>query len=207
MKVAVIGANGKVGSLVVKELQKRGHQVTGVVRSAEKANTDLYLVSDVYGLQTKDVKDFEVVVDALGFRGEQVSEFVPSTEHLLKIFTGLKTRLLIVGGAGSLYTNKEHTSVLSQSADFPDAFKPLATSMGSALELVKASENVNWTYISPAADFSPEYEATGKYVIVGEEFTVAENGESKMSYADYAIALVDEIENDKYENQRISVRW
>ncbi|GKQ42424.1 dihydrodipicolinate reductase [Companilactobacillus sp. RD055328] len=207
MKIAVIGANGQVGSLVVKEAQRRNIDVTEIVRAKEKANTEKYLVKDVYELTTDDVKNFDVVVDALGFRGEKVSEFLPSTDYLIKIFTGLKTRLIVVGGAGSLFTNKEHTQTLSQGADFPESFLPLANAMGMALEIIKQSQNVNWTYISPAADFSPEYEATGKYVIAGEEFTVNENGESKMSYADYALALVDEIENNKYEMQRISVRW
>jgi len=206
MKVAVIGANGKEGSLIVKEAESRHLDVTSIVRDAKKSPTDKYLVRDVYSLKAEDIKDFDVLVDALGFFGPAVKEYVPATEHLIEIIGDSKTRLLVVGGAGSLYIDKAHTAKLYQQADFPDAVKPLSEEMGKSLDILRDSK-IDWTFISPAADFQAKAERTGKYVLAGEELTFDENGKSEISYADFALAMVDEIVADKHSKERISVRW
>lgn len=206
MKIAVIGANGKEGSLIVKEALSRNLDVTSIVRDSKKAATDKFLVRDVYTLQKADIEDFDVLVDALGFFGPNVKEYVPSTKHLIDILKGTKTRLLVVGGAGSLYLDKDHTKQLYQTADFPEAVKPLSEEMGKALDVLRDS-SINWTYISPAADFQAQGEKTGKYVLAGEELTYDDSGKSEISYADFAIAMVDEIVSAKHQKERISVRW
>lgn len=206
MKIAVIGANGKEGSLIVKEAIGRGLDVTSIVRDSKKSPTDKYLVRDVYSLKAEDVKGFDVLVDALGFFGPMVSEYVPATKHLIEILAGTTTRLLVVGGAGSLYVNADHTEQLYQQADFPAAVKPLSEEMGKSLDVLKNSD-INWTFISPAAMFDAKGPRTGKYVLAGEELTFDQAGKSEISYADFAIAMVDEIVNAKHQNERISVRW
>lgn len=205
MKVAILGANGKAGSEILKVAKKRGLDVTAIVRDAAKITDGTPVIErDVYALTTEDVKDFDVLVSALGFWGD-VSEFTGSTQHLIDILTNQKTRLFIVGGAGSLFVNPEHTVRLSETPDFPEAFKPLATAMGKGLDLLEASKGLNWTYISPAAEFDAEGPVTGKYVIAGEELEVDKDGKSYISYADYAIAMVDEIKKNTHPNQRFSV--
>ncbi|PMD73096.1 NAD(P)-dependent oxidoreductase [Companilactobacillus nuruki] len=206
MKIAVIGANGKEGSLIVKEAISRGLDVTSIVRDAKKSPTEDYLVRDVYSLQTEDIKEFDVLVDALGFFGPAVKEYVPAMKRLIKILTGLKTRLLVVGGAGSLYVDENHDKQLYQEEDFPAAVKPLSEEMGKSLDVLRDS-SIDWTYISPAAMFDAKGERTEKYVLAGEELTFDTEGKSEISYADYAIAMVDEIINKKHPNERISVRW
>lgn len=89
--------------------------------------------------------------------------------------------------------------------DFPDAFKPLAAVHQTALDYLRNIKDVKWTYISPAADFQADGERTGKYILAGEDFTPNAKGESAISYADYAIAMVDETEKGKHIAQRISV--
>jgi Putative NADH-flavin reductase len=206
MKVAVIGANGKEGSLIVKEALNRGLDVTSIVRDAKKSPTDKYLVRDVYSLQAEDIKAFDVLVDALGFFGPAVKEYVPATKHLIEIIGDSKTRLLVVGGAGSLYLDEAHTKQLYQQADFPDVVKPLSEEMGKSLDVLRDSQ-IDWTFISPAADFQATGERTGKYVLAGEELTFDADGKSEISYADFAIAMVDEIMEPKHSQERISVRW
>lgn len=206
MKIAVIGANGKEGSLIVKEAQERGLDVTSIVRDSKKSPTDKYLVRDVYSLKTADVKDFDVLVDALGFFGPNVKEYVPATKHLIEILNGSKTRLLVVGGAGSLYLDSDHTKQLYEQDDFPEAVKPLSEEMGKSLDELRQS-SINWTFISPAATFDAKGERRGKYVLAGEELTFDKNGKCEISYADFAIAMVDEIINAKHQKERISVRW
>ncbi len=206
MKIAVIGANGKEGSLIVKEALSRGLDVTSIVRDAKKSPTDKYLVRDVYSLQAEDIKNFDVLVDALGFFGPAVKEYVPATKHLIEIIGDSKTRLLVVGGAGSLYLDETHTKKLYQQADFPEVVKPLSEEMGKSLDVLRESK-IDWTFISPAADFQADGERTGKYVLAGEELTFDANGKSEISYADFAIAMVDEIVEAKHSKKRISVRW
>ena len=121
------------------------------------------------------------------------------------MLSGSQTRLLVVGGAGSLYVNPEHTATVSEGPDFPEMFKPLASAMAAALADLRKRDDVNWTYISPAGDFQADGERTGEYILGGEELTLNERGESVISYADYAIAMVDEIESGDHVRQRISV--
>ena len=101
--------------------------------------------------------------------------------------------------------NPEHTLCVSDGPDFPDMFKPLAAAMAKALGELRARGDVKWTYISPAGDFRADGERSGKYILGGEELTLNDRGESIISYADYAIAMVDEIENGDHIQQRISV--
>lgn len=108
-------------------------------------------------------------------------------------------------GAGSLYVNPEHTAQVMDGPDFPDIFKPLASNMGKALEELRTRNDVKWTYISPAGDFQTEGERTGKYILGGEELTLNAKGESVISYADYAVAMVDEAVSGNHIQQRISV--
>lgn len=89
--------------------------------------------------------------------------------------------------------------------DFPEVFQPLASNMGKALEELRGRSDVRWTYISPAADFRAEGKRTGKYIWGGEELVVNERGESMISYADYAKAMVDEVMNGEHIRERISV--
>ena len=111
----------------------------------------------------------------------------------------------MVGGAGSLYVNPEHTAQVMDGPDFPDAFKPLAKAQGKALEELRQRKDVRWTFISPAGDFQAEGQRTGKYILGGEELTLNAQGESIISYADYAIAMMDEAEKGNHIQQRISV--
>jgi putative NADH-flavin reductase len=110
-----------------------------------------------------------------------------------------------VGGAGSLYVNAEHTAQVMDGADFPAMFLPLASAQGKALDEIRKRNDVKWTFVSPAGDFQADGERSGKYILAGEELTLNSKGESIISYADYAIAMVDEIEKGNHIQQRISV--
>ena len=101
--------------------------------------------------------------------------------------------------------NPEHTITVSETPDFPEIFKPLASAMAEALSDLRERDDVRWTYISPAGDFQAEGEHTGEYILAGEELTLNDRNESIISYADYAIAMVDEIESGDHIQQRISV--
>ena len=205
MKMAVVCANGKAGKWIVKEAMARGLDVTAVVRGENRTEAKRALVKDLYDLTAEDLKGFDVVVDAFGaWAPETLPQHSTSLKHLCDILSGTDVRLLVVGGAGSLYVNPEHTAQVMDGPDFPDAFKPLASNMGAALSELRKRDDVKWTYLSPAADFQADGERTGKYLLGGEELTLNGRGESVISYADYAIAMVDEAVSGNHIRQRIS---
>lgn len=206
MKIAVICANGKAGKLIVKEAVNRDLDVTAVVRGENKTAAQSVLQKDLFDLTADDLKGFDAVIDAFGaWTEETLPQHSTSLKHLCDVLSGSKTRLLVVGGAGSLYVNKEHTAVLSDGPDFPAEYLPLAKAQGKALEELRKRTDVAWTFISPAADFRADGERTGRYILGGEELTLNTKGESVISYADYAIAMVDEAVNGDHIKQRISV--
>lgn len=206
MKIAVLCANGKAGKRIANEAVSRGLDVTAVVRGENKTAAQQVLQKDLFDLTTADLKGFDVVIDAFGaWTPETLPQHGTSLKHLCDQLSGQKTRLLVVGGAGSLYVNPEHTARVMDGPDFPDAFKPLASSMGEALDALRKRDDVNWTYLSPAADFQADGERTGSYRLGGEELLLNAKGESVISYADYAIAMVDEAVKGNHNRQRISV--
>ncbi len=206
MKVAVICSNGKVGKLVVKEALAAGFEVTGFARSENKSDAKNFVQKDIFALTKDELSGFDVVVDAFGaWAKEDLPNHGKSLAHLCALLSGSKTRLVIVGGAGSLYVNKEHTVRVMDTPDFPDIFKPLANAMGTALDDLRKRNDVQWTYISPAGDFQADAPKTGKWIWGGEELTLNSKGESIISYADYAAALVEEIKNGKNFQKRISL--
>lgn len=206
MKIAVICANGKAGKLIVKEAVNRGLDVTAVVRTENQTEAQNVLQKDLFDLTAADLKDFDVVVDAFGaWTEDTLYQHSTSLKHLCDILSGTDIRLLVVGGAGSLYVNPEHTAVVSDGPDFPPQFLPLAKAQGKALEELRERNDVKWTFISPAGDFRADGERTGKYILGGEELTLNSKGESVISYADYAIAMIDETVNGNNIQKRISV--
>lgn len=206
MKLAVLCANGKAGRLIVEEAVNRGLDVTAIVRGENKTKAQHTISKDIFDIKVEDLKGFDVVVNAFG---AWTPETLPLHSTALKVvcdaLSGTDTRLLVVGGAGSLYVNKEHTLQLYQTPDFPEDYKVIATAQVKELDELRKRDDVKWTFVSPAGDFQAEGARTGKYILAGEEFTLNSKGESIISYADYAIAMIDEATKGNHIKQRISV--
>lgn len=206
MKIAVVCANGKAGKLIVKEALGRGLDVTAVVRAENQTEAEHVIRKDLFELTADDLRAFDVVIDAFGaWIPEILPQHSTSLKHLCDLVSQTDTRLLVVGGAGSLYVNPEHTVQVIDGADFLEMFKPLASNMGKALEELRTRNDVKWTYVSPAGDFQADGERTGKYILGGEGLILNSRGESVISYADYAVAMVEEAVNGNHIQQRISV--
>ncbi|WP_313466880.1 NAD(P)-dependent oxidoreductase [Carnobacterium sp.] len=208
MRIGIIGATGKSGSRITAEALDRGYLVVPLVRNANKLEEQDWDIveKDLFDLTYDDIEGLDVVVDA--FKAPQGREELhqKSIEHLIDILKGhKKPRLLVVGGAGSLVVNRTDGTRLADTADFPDEAKPTAFHMEKALETLQETTDVNWTYLSPSASFEPNGKRTGEYQI-GTDFLLTNHlGQSEISYADYAIALVDEIENRAFEGRRFTV--
>ena len=206
MKIAVVCANGKAGRLITDEAVKRGLDVTAVVRGENKTSAPRAVIKDILDITAEDLKGFDVVVNAYGgWTSEALAMHTPYLMHLCDVLSGSETRLLVVGGAGSLYVNPEHSMQLYQTPDFPEDYKPIAAAQVKELDALRKRDDVRWTFVSPAADFQADGERTGKYLLAGEEFTLNSKGESVISYADYATAMIDEALKGNHIRQRISV--
>lgn len=207
MKIAIIGATGKAGKLIMEEALKRGLDVTAIVRNKSKlSNSSVKVIEkDLFDLKKEDLKDFDTVVSAFGaWEEKELPKHAEVMNHLCDILADTNIRLMVVGGAASLFVN--HSMMLIDSPDFPKDWINLAKNSNKAFEILKATKNVLWTYISPSADFQADGKKTGEYRIGDkDELCFNSKGESMISYADYAIGFVDEIENKKFLNKRITL--
>ena len=206
MKIGIIGATGKAGSKILKEAKKRNHEVTAIVRDPSKLDAlDTPVIqTDVFNLTSQDIESFDVVVNAFGAPPGQEDLHVTAGQHLIQTFEPTDTRLIVVGGAGSLYVDEDKKTKLLDTPDFPEAFYPTASSQARNLEDLQASA-INWTFASPSANFDPNSRRTGQYTIGNDVLLTNDDGESYVSYADFAYALLDEIENPSFEKQRFTV--
>ncbi|MDU4960076.1 MAG: NAD(P)-dependent oxidoreductase [Sporomusaceae bacterium] len=207
MKIAIIGATGRAGSRIATEALNRGHEVTAIVRTASKVtHTDISIVEkDIFALTIKDLQGYDAVVNAFGAPKELHHLHMEVAEHLTSLLRNQAPRLIIVGGASSLVVDEKGT-VLYDTPDFPDGYKITAAAMKEELLFLRSIDDVNWTFLSPSAEFAPG-ERTGRYRLGKDHLLVDKAGNSAISMEDYAIALVDEIEHPQHIKQRFTVGY
>lgn len=206
MNIAVVAANGRVGKLIVKEAKKRDMNVTSFVRKQDGQSEENVIVKDIFDLNKEDLNGFDAVVDAVGAWTPESAHVIPdAAKHLADLLKGTDTRLLVIGGAGNLFVNPEHTKTVLDVTDFPAEALPTVKAHQEAVDSLRKYSDVKWTYLSPAGEFNSDGEKSGKYILSDEELTLNAKGESIISYADYALAMVDEIESGNHTKQAISV--
>jgi putative NADH-flavin reductase len=209
MNITLYGATGNAGARILKELLARGHQVTAIVRDPAKVLPQAGLIvrkgdlSDVAQI-AEAVRGTEAVVSAYGPGMNSPGDLVGATERLV---AGLEKagvqRLLMVGGAGSLEVAPGVQ--LIDSGYLPDEWKPIALAHRDALQILQASQ-LDWTSLCPAAFFEPG-QRTGVFRLGKDNLVANEKGESRISMEDYALAMVDELENHAHPRQRFSVGY
>ena len=204
--VAFVCAIGKAGSLITRELVERDFDVTAIVREENKSAAPQALQRDLFNLTREDLACFDVVVDAFGaWTPDTIPGITRAASHLADLLTGTSTRLVVVGGAGSLFVDAAHTTTLDATPEFPEDWKPLSAAHGKALAYLENTSDLRWTYVSPAADFQATGERTGSYQLGGEEMLLNAAGASTVSYADYAIAIADLVESGEHVGEHVSV--
>lgn len=210
MNVVLFGATGRSGSRILTELAERGHRVTAVARDPSKlaGSAAVKVVQD--DLQNPQrsadiVRGADAVISAYAPPADDTDALIGVTERQLQALAlaGVK-RLLVVGGAGGLEVAPGVS--LIESGHLPEAWMPIATSHVKALEVLRQSEGIDWTYVAPAAYFEPGTR-TGKFRTGSDELISGEGGESRISMEDYAIAMVDELESGAHLRQRVSVGY
>jgi len=209
MHIALYGATGQSGSRILNELLSRGHQVTAIARDPSKLPARPRLtvvegdVSSAEAIAAK-IKGADAVVSAYAPPADDTDQLLPVTQRLIDAVNQAGTpRLIIVGGAGSLEVAPGVTII--QSGHLPEQWMAIAVSHATALEMLKNS-TINWTYFSPAGFFVPG-ERTGKFRLGKDQLIANEQGDSRISLEDYAIALVDELEVPKNERQRFTIGY
>jgi uncharacterized protein len=203
MKIAIVGATGNVGKRIVDEALHRGHNVTGIARDPFKLSprNGLTLVN---GDATDSSKlgqllvGHDVVISSIMFLHSDIALLVEAVRA-----SGVK-RYLVVGGAGSLEVAPG--KLLVDQPDFPDFVKAEATKGGEYLNYLGEIKDLDWTFLSPSALFT-NGERTGVFRLGKDELLVGVDGKSWISYEDYAIALLDEIENPRHIQQRFTVGY
>ncbi|WP_336865097.1 NAD(P)-dependent oxidoreductase [Peribacillus frigoritolerans] len=208
MKIGIIGASGKAGSLILKEALTRGHEVTAIVRDEAKVQIQgaSVLEKDVFDLKAEDIKEFDVVVNAFGAAPGKEHLHVDAGKILIEAMKGApQTKLIVVGGAGSLFVDEAKTIRVLDTPEFPKEYFATAYNQSKNLGDLQNATDIQWTFISPSAFFDPEGNRTGGYKLGKDNLLVNSKGESYVSYADFALAVLDEIENPQHINQRFTV--
>ncbi|CAH0282373.1 NAD(P)-dependent oxidoreductase [Peribacillus simplex] len=208
MKIGIIGASGKAGSLILKEALTRGHDVTAIVRDQAKVQIQgvSVLEKDVFDLKAEDNKGFDVVVNAFGAAPGKEHLHVEAGKILIEAMKGApQTKLIVVGGAGSLFVDEAKTIRVLDTPEFPKEYFATAYNQSKNLGDLQNATGIQWTFISPSAFFDPQGNRTGGYTLGKDNLLVNSKGESYVSYADFAIAVLDEIENPQHINQRFTV--
>ncbi|TDD61200.1 NAD-dependent epimerase/dehydratase family protein [Kribbella antibiotica] len=200
MRILVFGATGAVGSRVTQEARNRGHQVTAVSRTGTPRG-DASDSGDVAELS----QGHDVVISATRPQAGQESELVLAAMGLLNGLRFSGIRLILVGGAASLTVPGTGRTLVEQPG-FPDEYRPIAVACNEQFDLVKASNDVDWTYVSPPDLLEPGVR-TGTYRLGTDELVVTTDGTSSISMEDFAMALVDEAERAKHHGRRFTVGY
>lgn len=211
-KIAIIGASGYVGTVLLNEAVKRGHQVSALVRHPEKiaANANVTTVKadvlDTDGLAAL-LKGHDLVISAYNpgwqeadIRNIHIKGSKSITEAVKK--AGIK-RLIAIGGAGSLEINGAQ---LVDSPEFPAEYKEGALGARQALNDLKTENELDWSFVSPAILLVPG-EATGTFRLGTDSPVFDDNGESKITVGDLAVAILDEAEQGKHIRQRFTAAY
>lgn len=202
MKVVIIGVTGRVGSRVASELLSRRHTVTGVALHVPSETPSGIKVLEADATQPDSLAPCLAGQDAV----ISASRFVTSdAEALIAAVkkTGVK-RLLVVGGAGSLEVALG--KALMDTDGFPEAFKAEATAGGRFLERLRKERDLDWTFLSPSADFAPG-QRTGRFRLGHDQLLTDAAGKSHISMEDFAIAMADELERPAHSRQRFTVGY
>ncbi|HTB17940.1 MAG TPA: NAD(P)-dependent oxidoreductase [Bryobacteraceae bacterium] len=216
MRVVLYGATGSIGSRILKELLSRGHVVTAVVRDPSKLTPQNNLTIEKGDMLDADsiakvAKGADVVISSYGPpsgpQGPDPAKAGQLSEATRALIAGVRRagapRIIMVGGAGSLEVSPGLQIV--DAPTFPDAYKPVALAHRDAFYILRETD-LNWTYFSPAMMIQPG-ERTGKFRLGKDSLVSDEKGNSSISSEDYAVALVDEVEQGRHTKQRFTIGY
>ncbi len=175
------------------------------MRNKEYKNGDVKVVyKDIFELTKADLAGFDAVISAFGaFTDATFPLYKKVAVHLANLLSGSSTRLIIVGGAGTLYVDDKQTMVMD-TPSFPAEYMGVARATAESFFELKGRTDVLWTYVSPAGEYDDQGARTGKYVLGNDHVILNSQNESYISYADLAIAIIDELKNRNFVQKRFT---
>lgn len=211
-RIAVIGGTGYAGAHIIAEAVRRGHTAVSVARSVptERVEHATYIegtLLDVPGL-VAELEGVDVVVVSVPARGDMAGKVRPAVAGFVAALPD-SVRIGVVGGAGGSLVAPGGPRVVDQES-FTEEFKPEALEAIDVLnDLQREDHGHDWFYIHPAGGFGPwnEGERTGSYRDGGEVIVTDADGESSISGPDFAVAVLDEIENPRHSRERFTVGY
>lgn len=206
MKIGLIAASGKAGSHILREALMRNHNVTAIVinKAVLKINDVETLEKDLFHLTREDIEPFDVLINAFAPTTDEAYLHVEAGKHLISILEGTKKKLFVVGSSGCLYIDQDKTIRLMDHKKFPEHLKESAKYQLLNLQDLQKS-SIQWTFLSPSAMFDSDGPRTGHYIIGSERLLVNSQFNSYISYADFAVAVIDELENANHINTIFTV--
>ncbi|GAA0539231.1 NAD(P)-dependent oxidoreductase [Rheinheimera aquimaris] len=212
MELVILGASGFIGSAITAEALSRGHKVTAVVSRPERVTPQAGLtvlgldINDTAAL-TKVLSNKAVVISAFSGHAQQDVKgyYVAAFNSVYKAAVAANTpRLLVVGGAATLKLPDE--SRLLDSPDFPAEYRATAEGAAEVLQQLQQQSDISWSFLSPAAEIFPG-DKTGQYRL-GQDYLLADqDGRSRISTGDYAVAMLNEAEQPQHQNKRFSIAY
>lgn len=209
MKIAVIGANGRQGTHLCREACDRGHEVVAIIRDglSNETRVGTVLHKNLFDLTRRDLAGCDAVISAFG-SGFEADPAInrEAIDRLISLLAGTGMALLIVGGSGCLYADAAHTTHIYELPSHPAFLREISRYMTMGLSDLKKTTDLLWTYVTPSLTFDYEGQPTGSYQIgTGEEPLKNAAGVSRITYADYAAAMLDEAERHTHLRQCITV--
>ncbi|SOC18411.1 hypothetical protein SAMN05880501_11096 [Ureibacillus xyleni] len=206
MKIGIIGASSKAGRNILMEAKMRNHEITAFVRHRERLiDPNIKIVKrEAFELTKKDLMHFDVLINAYSALPGEKFLHVELGRHLIKLLEKTNTKLFVVGGPGSLFIDRECTTRLIDIPEYPQESKSIARQqLQNLIDLQRSS--IKWTFLSPSPLFDSDGPRTGHYILGKDRLLLNSQQISYVSYADYAVAVLDEIENPHHVNEHFTV--
>lgn len=208
MKIAVIGANGNLGSRVVRQALESGHEVTAVLYDGETPDERAKVVKkSLFDLKKEDIADIDVVISTFGggFKVDPVIN-LNAFKKYIELTDGTNKHLIAIGGAGSLFTDSTHTMYEYEMPNHPEFLRGISMNIKLGIDELQKTKQMNWTIVCPSRNFDSDGPFTGDYLVGTDgEIIYNEEKESYVSYEDLAKAMVDIAEDNSYSKMKITI--
>lgn len=208
MKIAIIGANGNLGTRVTKQALDRGYEVKGFIYDGESPDERAEIIKkSLFDVTKEDIADCNVMISAYGsgFKADPVLNFKAFLKYI-ELNVKTDRRIIAIGGAGSLFTDETHTMYCYEKTDYPVFLRGISENIKLGIDELKKTQDVHWTVVCPSSFFDLEGDLTGNYEIGTQgHLLFNEAGESRVTYNDLAMAMLDIAQNNTYDQCQITV--
>lgn len=208
MKIAIIGANGNLGSRVTRQALERGHSVRGYIYAGDSPDERAEIVcKSVFDITREELEGFDAMISAYGsgFQADPALNRMAFIKYI-ELNENSPRHMISIGGAGSLFKDHTHTTYCYEAPEHPEFLREISRNIKLGIDELMKTDTLNWTVVCPSSFFDLEGGLTGRYRIGTEEHLIFNNeGKSIVTYDDLAMAMVDIAEQNSYQRQKLVV--